>query len=103
MPKAVRRLDVAGRVRWCNRLRGYVSFAADRTDASPILMRVVAQSMQGFEAIARMNLRPDGPVTVAFAWHPELDIFAPWRPEQLRCEDGTQLTVRPAIEPGTPS
>jgi hypothetical protein len=91
-------LSLTGSVRWANRVRGLVMFRPDRHDASDALVHLKHQAVvrgDEYDDIFRSLLCPGAPVTVRFAWQPEVDLLAPWQPQELICENGERLAAVP--------
>jgi len=90
---------ITGRVRWCNRRLGIVSFGPDREDASNVTMQLALRADEYDDDVdkkLKRLMRPQAPVSVTFSWRPDLDFLKPWQPLEVICADGERL----AIEPG---
>jgi hypothetical protein len=89
-------MSLAGQVRWCNRSRGLLMFRPNRPDAGDMLIALeLKSSAAGHEADTKLReaLRPMSPVTIAFAWRPDVDILAPWQPREVVASAGERFAA----------
>lgn len=89
-------LSLDGKVKWCHRQRGLLSFGPDRPDASDLLVRL-ARPRDGGDDAERMRrlLRPAAPITMVLTWQPDVDLLMPWQATEVVCGDGERFAVEP--------
>ena len=87
---------ITGRVRWCNRRLGIVSFGPDREDASNVTMQLALRADNYDDDVDKKLKRlmpPQARVSVTFSWRPDLDFLKPWQPVEVICADGERLVI----------
>jgi hypothetical protein len=91
LPETGAQLVVKGTVAWCHTARGLLSFHADPPGRDPMVVRL---QVDAADRLRLQRQRPGMAVTVKLSWRPDLDILAPWAPQEVTCANGDRFVAR---------
>jgi hypothetical protein len=91
LPETGAQLVVKGTVAWSHAACALLSFHTDPPGRDPMVVRL---QVDAADRLRLQRQRPGMAVTVKLTWRPDLDILAPWAPQEVTCANGDRFVAR---------